>query len=493
MREKNRFSGLLKHLMTVAKLKNYTLAKELQYDESYISKWVTGSLLPTEKTREKVIRDISRCVVSSLDEEGRTTLYSEYQLDNDTDLQEAIFDNLVAEFNYVMDLKESTGSEIAQKTTFYPDLPLTQFIQKMRHPVLRQVKSLNVIMVADILSLDRHYQLALAEQGSAPSANASQRSWPGVHFSLMINLDVPGSDNGHNAQFLLNLLTYLSSVNFQLYTSRHAQGKIIFAVKDSYSISGMLMEEPHCLAVTVSEEQKNCAALYERLQGLCTQDALAVRNTTMYDMLCSNAYMQYTFARNQRWLLSHMTEHFLPDDLFEHYADEYCRQHTDVDRQNLTRMHKLSRNVLESVNIKLLIQEDTLSEFAVSGTVNFFNSRIQLTLEQRLQCLNHIAALTDKNPNLVFRILPNRMFSDSQHAPRPTLFLSDSPCYVRLAHCCAADTVSELNQPRVCDLFRNFFDDLWNSESLSDGDGIPLNDLLHYAMQMVRVQIQVET
>ena len=47
MKDKNRFSSLLKHLMAVAKLKNYTLAKELQYDESYISKWITGSLLPT--------------------------------------------------------------------------------------------------------------------------------------------------------------------------------------------------------------------------------------------------------------------------------------------------------------------------------------------------------------------------------------------------------------------------------------------------------------
>ena len=60
MKEKNRFSSLLKHLMATAELKNYTLAKELQYDESYISKWVTGSLMPTEKTHEKVLQEISR-------------------------------------------------------------------------------------------------------------------------------------------------------------------------------------------------------------------------------------------------------------------------------------------------------------------------------------------------------------------------------------------------------------------------------------------------
>ena len=68
MKNSNRFSDLLKHLMAVAKLKNSVLAKALRYDESYISKWVTGALLPTEKVSEKLFREMSHCIVQSLDE-----------------------------------------------------------------------------------------------------------------------------------------------------------------------------------------------------------------------------------------------------------------------------------------------------------------------------------------------------------------------------------------------------------------------------------------
>ena len=493
MKERNRFSCLLKHLMTVAKLKNYTLAKELQYDESYISKWVTGTLLPTEKTSEKIFRDISHCIVTSMDDESRAALYSEYQVDHDRDLEEAIFDNLEAEFDYVLNLKDSIGSEVAPKTAFYPELTLAQFLKKMRHPVLRQVKSLDVIMATDILSLDRHYQLSLAELENSTNPNVTQRTYPGVHFSMLINLDAPNTNNTTNVQFIQNLLTNLSNVDFQLYSCHQSQGKILFAVRDAHSISGMIMDENHCLAVTSTEEPKHCNALYDRLQSLCNQETLVIRRTNTAQLLRSNEYMQYSFARNQRWILSQVTEHFLPNDLFDQMAEEYCALHKEVDFNSLIRTHKLSTNVLESMQIKLLLAENGLNEFAVTGTLDFFGTKIQLTPQQRLQCLEYASTVPEKNSNLDFRILRSGIKTDLHHIPHPTLFLSDTVCYMRLARSGPANNLSVLNRPQVCSMFRDYFDNIWFDEEYVDSSYNSVVESVRYAMQMVQVQILVES
>lgn len=53
MENKNRFSILLEYLIGTAGLKNYILAQELQYDVSYISKWVTGKVIPAERTEKR--------------------------------------------------------------------------------------------------------------------------------------------------------------------------------------------------------------------------------------------------------------------------------------------------------------------------------------------------------------------------------------------------------------------------------------------------------
>lgn len=80
MKDKNRFSILLEHLMAIAELKNSILAKAVQYDDSYISKWISGKLLPTEKNHENTLQAISHCIVEALSEESTAQLLQEYQL-----------------------------------------------------------------------------------------------------------------------------------------------------------------------------------------------------------------------------------------------------------------------------------------------------------------------------------------------------------------------------------------------------------------------------
>ena len=92
MEDKNRFSILLEHLLEVAEVKNYTLAKRLQYDVSYISKWVSGRMLPAKKTEKRVMEGISACVVDEATDDGRNLLLREYSVSIPSDLKAAIYE-----------------------------------------------------------------------------------------------------------------------------------------------------------------------------------------------------------------------------------------------------------------------------------------------------------------------------------------------------------------------------------------------------------------
>lgn len=492
MKERNRFSSLLKHLMTVAKLKNYTLAKELQYDESYISKWVTGVSLPTEKNYEKVLQGISHCIVETSDEDGIQALMEELELENTEELERAMYYNLEAEYLYVTALKETTGSEIAPRTAYFPELTLAQFLDKMHHPVLRRVKELDVVSAMDILSLDRHYQLALAQLDH--SENVVIKNYPGVSFSMLINLEGNRQYNTYNVSFIINLLSNLTDLNFKLYSCPQAVGKLIFAVRDAYSIGGMLIDENHCMGVTTSEEVENCNAIYNRLASMCSCDQLLVRKTTMEDMLESHEYVKALFARNQRWMIGHLTEHFLPDDLFEELAVEYCSKCRRVSIDSLRKTHNMCHNVLREGWMKIIGFENALADFTVSGELDFYNRRMFLTVKQRVRYLEHLQHLLNKNKKVEIKLLHSNARNDFQHVSNPNLFLADSMCYLRLRRSDEWNSTCIVNRADVSDMFLDFFDEIWNSPDYPALDGVEaLKEVLTYSMEMARVQLESES
>lgn len=486
MKERNRFSSLLKQLMIIADVKNYALARDLQFDESYVSKMISGSLMPPKKTSDRVMRTISRCIVNALDDNSRKTMMAEYQISREKDLEPAIFDNLMAEYNYVMGLKEETGSELAQKANYFPELTLSQFLQKTKHPSLRQVKSLDVITAIDILSLDRQYQLAMAVLEK--SEDVVSKNYPNVRFSMLMNLDGNPGQNTYNVTFLLNMLSNLSDIDFHLYNWPRAAGKVIFTIRDAYSISGMIVDESHCIAVSTSEDPDNCNATYDRLRSLCTTENLIVWKVEMEDMLLDNDYIRFLLGRNQRWLLGHLTEHLMPEELFEELAPEFCRKR-DLSLEQLRRTHAMARSVIDEMGIRVMICEKALMEFAVSGELDFFNCKVNLTPEQRLTYLRYMCTLPEKNPRIRCKFIRVGAVSDVQHILDPTVFLSDTAGYLRLVRVGAENNMSVVKRMDALEMLRAFFEDVWQDEGYNHiSDREDMEALIRHVIRMIQLQ-----
>ena len=435
MKDKNRFSVLLKHLTSMANLKNYALAKSLQYDESYISKWISGKLLPSDKNHELILQAISECIVQSLTPETIPVFLKEYQVKDTTDLQAALYEHLESEYNYVKELQTSTGSEVASKIFYYPELTLDQFIFKMKHPSLRKVDSVNCHAMVDILNIDTNYQMLIAEMNGLH--NDRKLVLPGVHFSLMLDLEHTDLSNSKIAVFLIDLLSNLANIDFNLYYGTQAEKKLIFSVKDIYSISGMLMDQNHCLSVTTIEDETLSSELYHKLKSLCNKESLLIRKTSIEAMIRSHEY-----------------------------------EHT------LRHLHSLTKQLLSSAPIKILFYASVFNDFAISGEMDFYGCRVQLTPKQRLVLMNYIDRLYHNNHNFDIRVLPDGVLSDYQHIPRPSVIFADTFCSLRLKRNTPDYGICVTNKLFLNEIFSDFYYETWNSDSLIKADSLISHSIL---------------
>lgn len=473
MKHRNRFSTLLEHLMEVAELKNSTLAKELQYDVSYISKWLGGQL-PSAKTDEAVMKGISRCAARKSTEAGRQKLLEDYQVSSLRDLEGAIYDHLMAEYTYVRNTQKDIESAVAPKTLFFPKLNMRQYITRMHHPVLRRVKSLNIMAVMDLMSMDREYRMQIARIESGSSSQ--QWSYPDVHFSMVIDLETVHKDPVYDAVFLLNMLTDMTRIDFRLYGARSAFGRALFAVKNEFSISAMLTQGLDCLSVVVSEDPDNTNIIYSTIQGLCRRERLLVRKTSMDELLTDNTYARSLIAANQRLLFGHLTEHFVPCDLLETLMAQLVQDHTPVvSAVQMRWFHALSERRFEEMPIQILFYEAALSSFAVEGIIDFYNLKIHLTPAQRLIYIRNLRRVLYDNPNLEVKLIYGRLYHDFQYNANQYVFLTDSNAFLSLDGQEFQDSMYIVNHADMHETFSRFYDEVWNNREdvvISDRDTV---------------------
>lgn len=492
MEQKNRFSSLLEYLMNTGGLKNYTLAQELQYDVSYISKWVTGRMIPSEKTEKKVLSGISHCIATSATEEGLLELQKDYRVKNSRELEMAIYDNLEAEYNYAREQQKDSNASGNEKFRYFPELTLPKFVAKMQHPVLRRVRSLDIMAAMDLMAMSHEYRIQIISfQEEEP---AGHEYYPDVHFSLAINIDLEKWDYIYDTIFLINMLTKQCYVDFYLYGSSQACGRVVFAVKNEFSISGMLINKDKCMSVVTTEEETACDILYHHVKDLCSRETLLFRYSTMAEMLVNSEYIRSLLSPNPRWLVGHMTEHFLPDDLFDEIVRELSVNGKKVvSVEELYQLHQTTKNILKKSSIRLMFYESAFSDLAVSSELDFFNYKIHLSPEQRLRYMSHLLELFQQNCNLELRLVYGRLVSDFRYIADQCMFLSDMFSYLRVDSSGNRHNLMIINQPEMQTVFNQFYEAVWNKEEnivISDTDAI--SSYVQHIMQGITLLSHME-
>lgn len=458
MAEKNRFSKLLKYLLSVAEIKNYALAKELQYDVSYISKWTSGQMLPSEKYSERILKKISSYVVDQCNDEIKKKLMAEYQVENGKELKMVIFDNLNVEYVYVRNLQNESGIDIAPKTIFSPEMTLPQYIVKMHHPVLRRVNALNIVSAFDLFAMDREYQLHIAESENEHIPKG--KCYQDVHYSMLIHIEESKWDYLYDTIFLMDLLEKNSCVDFRLYGGKWAVGRAIFVVKNEYAISGVLIGKDRCLSVVASEDEENCNILYRNLIGMCSRERLLFRKTSMSEMMEKHDYVYALLPLEQKWLIGHFTEHFLSDELFKEILFQIDEKDLEgIDIKEIYKTRNLMKKTIKESKIRLLLYKTALYNLVVDKEIEFYHCRIHLTNEQINRYLKNFLSLCMEQDNLEIRLMAGKMITDIGYSEKSCMFISDTISYLRLDR--EDNNLYIVNRPVLDNIFERSFNVFW--------------------------------
>lgn len=442
--QNNKFAKLLQDLLTRTGTKSSALAEALQYDVSYISKWQSGRMLPSEKNAPAVSAAIAKCLIGSISGDKRADILQEYGCKDAQELEVIMRDMLVKAYNSSKKFEKKGETHVIPLASA---LHLAGLAQKR--------KGLDRVAIADLLSLDHDARLVLAGIVNGHFESADLQS--GMHYAMGIDLKSANeSECVYNAIFLVHMLTSYSGIDFNLYEFPPAAGKFIYAAKDSYALSSMLFPGGECVSCCEYSAVSDINLLYDKMLNALKQEQLIFKHSDMAAMIEEQTYVRSLLSSNPRWLLGHITEHLLPDGLFF----ELEQSSKAAPQDELKKLHILSKSALGR-GAKVMAYDSALAKLASTGELDFFNTRLTLSVRQRIQFFKYLEELLDDD-KIQLKIVYGGFSPDFQHITNPCVFMSDSAYCLRLENGRYEDNLLVLQNMHVKALFDNFYSAIWD-------------------------------
>lgn len=457
---KNCFGKELKQLLLFTGIKNATLANALNFDASYISKWINGVLLPTEKNIEIIVDNLVDAVISHASSGSLQRMMEKNHFSKLEDLEIQMKQQLLS--SYYEDLGKEPPKSNIHANDFWTDLYLNELFSYIS---LREDILSNISIIADIFNMDHESRLKLAaiEKGHF-SIDKESDNCLDIFISLETISMHSEKEKVYDLIFLIHMLTSFSAVKLNVYHVDYARNVFLYVVENKKVISGILLKEDRrCLAVNVSYNQTIAERQYNQLIGLRNQEQLLFYKSSLKELIIEKDYIRSILSENVQWLLGHVTEHLLPEKLHKKYIDEYMLD--DEDNKTYIECFEFAKLLHKNKDAYILIYESAISNFMLTGELDFYNHKIVCSPSQRIEILAFLREniLSENTP--IYRLIDGNLSSDFKYITNPCFFKSEAICYLRLENGRYDNNIWIVNNKDLKEKFNDFYFEIWNDRN----------------------------
>lgn len=492
------FGKNIEKLIQFSGQKNYSLAKELGYDVSYISKWISGTMLPASKNIKNICEKTAKFVVDNATEIHKCEILAYYKLDinkysSDESIIQYIQDMLNESYlfssqkkankNYIKVGKENT-EQCNSLLYIKPRLLKKHLDEDIMDLTKKEIKN-DVILLADLFSLGKDDKLHIAGIRSGSTIKTEMKN---VRIRFLISFDENADDIIFNTILLMNMIKIYSNINFTFYSCKHAQYSLTSVIKENSFTYTVYTDTKQCLFTNVSQDKKVVQDIYESLEEMIeTRSRITFLEKNPREIILEKNYIEYMIGRDLRWLIGNMSELFMPSDLFLEIGKIVFGESKEI-VDELKNIDAILQNAIYKSDIQILMYENAIRQYISNGRLSFFNTTITLSLEQRQRHIEYMEKILKENEDIDIKLINGNLVDDFKNKENPTAYLSRNINIIKGNF----DEYSEyenkyliIRDNRLDNIFKRFFKEVWESErynisKFKEEAIIRISDLLNY-------------
>ncbi|MGL5347737.1 MAG: hypothetical protein ACRDA3_10320 [Peptostreptococcaceae bacterium] len=476
------FGQLLEKLLYLSNQKKSTLARELGYDVSYISKWINAKNLPTQKSISTICKVTAEFIAKSLTPTSIQELVDYFEIDTDISgigvLEEYLEKSLKESYEAVSGKSslggyKSTRSEDNYNSMIHINPRLRkQYLSKDFGIFASKSNKLDLIMSANLYKLNNDDKKSIAVMKKKLNETPSVTD---IRIRVLMGFEGGNEDTVFNTILILNLMTTYPHINMKIYNCDVESNAVLSVIKDRMLHIATYARDGRCLFTNMSKEKHIVDEMYYSLEDIVTtQGKLVAERKLPREIIKDKTYIQYIMGQDLRLLIGSMNEFFMPYDLFMDVGRSIFGEDEAIISE-LRQINIFLQNVTYISKIKVLIYEAELRRYISTGELKFFNIPIKLTMEQREMHIKYIEEIVRNSENVEIRLADGNFVEEFKDVEDPSLYLSKT---MKLAKSHPSKGINDyvlIKDPEFKRLCDELFDVLWDKRTdivISDRDDI---------------------
>lgn len=464
------FGQLLEKLVYFSKQKKTTLAKELGYDVSYISKWISNKNLPTQKNIANICEVTSKFIVDSLTQSSMNELKNYFEVDKEMSTDEL--------YQYIENILKESYMATAQKSipNIHKHTHLQENYNNLMHinPRLRKQylthdievfmsrsNKIDLLLSANFFKLNYEDKLSIADIKPDLIKLKDNIS---IKVRLLIGFEGDNDDIIFNTILLINMISLYPTLDFQIYNCEVDSNTIISIIKDNLLHTATFTKHKRCLFTTLSKEKSAIDEMYYTLDGMIKNHGNPLVETiSSVDTIKKGKYIQYIMGQDLRWLIGSMNELLMPPDLFKEIAESIFD-----DKEILEELNKINlflQSITYKSKLKVLIYEAELERYIATGALCFFNIPIKLSFDQISAHINYIKSLIKESDLVEIKLIDGNFVQSFKDYKDPSLYLSKNMKFLKIDN---EDNISDyaiIKDNKFKNICDEFYTTIWQNEN----------------------------
>lgn len=464
MNEKE-FGKLIEKLIYFSGQKNYSLATELGYDVSYISKWINSTMLPSAKNIKNIIKITSNFIVDSSSESSLDDMINYFEIDLDKKinieskikiLKEIIEEKLDKSYLYSYNKHNKKSQKYDNRNNSIQRINPTLRKKYLDAEILSYIDEVgfsNITVICNLSSLSKDDKVHIAGIRKDEKQHDDKDN---LNMKFLINFDENIKDILFDVMLFISMVTSKGRINVELYSFEFSSNTLIAVVKNKYSYTA-IYNNTRCISSITSTDEDVVNQMYDTLEEMIsTQGRPVFLKRTPEQFIINQDYMNYIMDQDISLVMGDLTELFMPSDLFLELGEELFEDNKDV-LLKLKRIDTILQNFTYKSDLNIFMYESVFRNYVTNGNIKFFNKVITLSIDQRKRHLQHMKKLLDEKDNINIRFIENPLIDDIKNDEKHSLYVSRKMAFLVENYNGISGNYLIVKDKRLDNIFKSFF------------------------------------